>query len=302
MKNNLYINQVQAIRLGITNINQAHILDLITTCSSWAQPVTTDQGVFYWVARQMICQELPLLGIKPDTAYRHLKSLHESGFIEYIKRGKKDLVRLSEKGRKYYIGNKSEFNQNSEINPTKLGNKSEKNSEINPTDPTTRSNPTTIDHNSDEKFNAWWTIYEKPTGKKPAYKLWIKLDEETKDLIIERTPDFVKHHNNPKYRPNPLTFLNQERWLDDEPLQAANLKDLDDRAVMAWEKFFKRCVQNSDSYLAIFEDKDRIKQTLINIDQPNTLDIKMMSEKKVIGWIKPQFINEYRKLLSKQEV
>ena len=154
MKYNLYINQKQAIELGIKNINQAIIFDLLSNCATWAKPIKSGNDVYYWVARQALCKELPLMNLKPDTMYRHLKALAEIGIIEHIKDGVKDLVRITEKGKSYhhdqknhYVGNKSESSQNSEINPTKHGNKSENNSEINPTYHTTKLHHTTKHNN-----------------------------------------------------------------------------------------------------------------------------------------------------------
>lgn len=164
MKFTLVINQPQIIKLGVKNINQAHIFDLLTTCPAWASTEVVDGVVYYWVARQKIVQELPLLGIKSDTAYRHLKALSKLKLIEYIKLGKKDLIRLTKKGKKYhsesethYVGNKSEKQQNtmSEINPKKLGNKSEYHSEIFPTYKTTNTNTTTIDNLDTEAWQLW---------------------------------------------------------------------------------------------------------------------------------------------------
>ena len=110
--------------MGITNISQAHILDLLTTVSAWATPIDVGSETYYWVARQTIANELPLLDLKPDTVYRYLKKLAELGLIDYVKSGKKDCVRISEKGKKYlsdtmsennpshYVGKKSELEQN----------------------------------------------------------------------------------------------------------------------------------------------------------------------------------------------
>lgn len=152
MKYTLHINQKQAIELGITNVNQAHVFDLLTGMSTWAEPEIIDGDVFYWVSRSRISEELSLLNLKPDTIYRHLKTLAELGLIEYRKSGKKDCARVTKKGASYYVGNKSESskntmseinpknNKNSEINPNHyVGNKSEKNSEINPTYKTTNN-------------------------------------------------------------------------------------------------------------------------------------------------------------------
>ena len=70
------------------------------------------------------------------------------------------------------LGNKSELGQNSEINPTKLGNKSEKtpkNSEINPTDNTTNSNKGTKDKKDSPKFNPM----EYPVPEFVSKEAWI---------------------------------------------------------------------------------------------------------------------------------
>lgn len=149
MKYTLFLNQHKAKELGIKNINQGHIFDLYTTVSTWASPIIHDNKVYYWAARQRVCEELELLNLQPDTVYRHNKFLAEIGLIEYIKIDKKDCIRLTEKGKSYlsktdqstmseinpkhYVGNKSEKVKNSEMNPTKLGNESESDSEMNPT-------------------------------------------------------------------------------------------------------------------------------------------------------------------------
>jgi|GEM_PF-3321429 len=167
MKFSIHVNQKQALELGITNINQAVIFDLLTGLSTWAAPEVIENTVFYWVSRQRISHELPILGLKADTIYRHIKSLHEVGLIEYRKVGKKDCIRITEKGKSYYVGNKSEFadftmsemnpknDQNSEINPNHyVGNESEKNSDLNPTYKTTiKQISLNNDQSPDEEVN-----------------------------------------------------------------------------------------------------------------------------------------------------
>lgn len=116
MKYSVNVNQKQALALGITNINQAAILDLLCGAAAWATPQIIGEKVFYWVARQAISRELPLLDIKSDTVYRHFKTLADLGLIEYTKLGKKDCMRITDKGRAYYVGFDSE--KSSEMNPT----------------------------------------------------------------------------------------------------------------------------------------------------------------------------------------
>ncbi len=167
MKYVIGFNQKMALELGIANANQAHIFDLLTTASTWATPVTVGNKVYYWVSRQSVARELEILHLKPDTVYRHLKSLADLGLIDYVKDGKKDCVKITAKGKKYlsdspmsetdpnhYVGNKSESDQNSEIDPSKSGNRSEKSSEIDPTYPTTNTNPATKDQGKAGKLPA----------------------------------------------------------------------------------------------------------------------------------------------------
>ncbi|WP_289281534.1 MULTISPECIES: helix-turn-helix domain-containing protein [unclassified Methylophaga] len=145
MKHSIHINQRQALQLGIKNLTQGHIFDMLTGASTWAAPEVVDGEVYYWVSRQRISEQLPLADLKPDTIYRNLKKLSELGLIDYIKVGKKDCVRLTQKGKTYYVGSRSGLeentmsdldpnnDENSDLNPRKLGSKSEKHSDLNPT-------------------------------------------------------------------------------------------------------------------------------------------------------------------------
>ena len=101
MKYNLHVNQEKAIELGIKDINQAHIFDLLTTASTCAGTEVVDGTVYYCVSTEAICSELLLLGLKPDIVYRHLKELAELGLIDYIKVGKKDCIRITGFGGTY---------------------------------------------------------------------------------------------------------------------------------------------------------------------------------------------------------
>ena len=134
MKYILHINQAQAIKLGMTNTNQAIIFDLLTTASTWAEAIIHDNKVYYWVARQVVVRELPLLNLKEDTVYRHLKSLDKIDLISYIKVAKKDCINITKKGKKYISETMSEINPNRYVgNKSELGNESELNSDLNPT-------------------------------------------------------------------------------------------------------------------------------------------------------------------------
>ena len=93
----IMVLQQKALSLGIKCINKAIVFDLLTKASSWANPEVTSDGVYYWVARQKIAEELPILDLKDDTIYRHLKNLATLNLIDYIKLGKKRLHKINRK-------------------------------------------------------------------------------------------------------------------------------------------------------------------------------------------------------------
>ena len=136
------INNKKCLEWKIT-ATQGALVSLIYEANSWAKEIVIEDKVYYYISRNLILQELPLFFEKSDTVYRNLKALNEKGIIEYVKQGKKDLIRLTEKGKTWNVikSEKEELNseinpskiENSDSNPTKLGNKSEKNSDSNPT-------------------------------------------------------------------------------------------------------------------------------------------------------------------------
>ncbi len=165
MKYSSTINNIKCLEWDLT-LSQAFLLDLLTYAPHWAQTEKLDGVDYYWVSRNKVLDEIPNAFKTADTVYRALKELHQKGVIQHQKLGRKDMVRFTEKGLEWVfktapnpdlkLGNKSELGQNSEINPSKLGNKSEKqpqNSEINPTDNTTNSNKGTNDKKDSPKFN-----------------------------------------------------------------------------------------------------------------------------------------------------
>ena len=131
MRYSLYINQPVALDLGMENTTEAILFDYLIIAPTWADDIILDGKVYYWVARNKICEAHPLLDLKPDTVYRYLKKLRDKGLIEYKKDGKKDCIRITRLGKKYVTKSMSEKNPNlvpvamSEKNPEKSGKKSE---------------------------------------------------------------------------------------------------------------------------------------------------------------------------------
>lgn len=158
----LSINQEKCLEWEIT-LTQGALIDAINRASSWARPKIVEGVKYFWVSRNKLLDEIPLAYGKADTIYRAFKTLVKKGLITYVKEGRNDMVCLTEKGKTWnvkgtLIGDamleeksvKSPKNTNSEINPSKVGNKSELKSEINPTDNTTIYK-TSINNNLAEK-------------------------------------------------------------------------------------------------------------------------------------------------------
>ena len=201
MRYTILINAVKCQEWDLT-LSQGALFDLLNQAHTWAKHIDVNGELFFWVSRNMIINEIPLAYSKPDTVYRAFKTLSDKGLIVHAKRGQKDLVRLTEKGKEWNaknsdlnpnVGNKSEIppktkQKNSEINPTfeeKLGNKSEKiakNSEINPTNKLT-INPLTINPITngafEEKINPLVHQEKKPSKRdleiKEVFDTWISL-------------------------------------------------------------------------------------------------------------------------------
>ena len=144
------INNVRCIEWGI-NPTQGALFDLLNQASSWAEPISINSEIYYWVSREKIIQELPLQFRKDDTVYKNLKVLEGKGLIKREKFGNKDLFMLTDKGKTWNeytdqpIRN-SEKNPNDGFDSEKTRKKIRKNSEKNPTDKYININNTKINN------------------------------------------------------------------------------------------------------------------------------------------------------------
>lgn len=71
-------------------------------------------------------------------------------------------------------------------------------------------------------FDEFWNAYDYKKGgvKKPKEK-WLSLSYEDQQLVMAHIPDYVKSTPVKKFRKHPMTYLNNEGWLDeiDQPQQ-----------------------------------------------------------------------------------
>lgn len=66
-----------------------------------------------------------------------------------------------------------------------------------------------------KSFDEFWDLYDKkinPTKCKPKF---LKLSEKDRQLIMEYIPKYKLSQPNKKFRKDPMTFLNNDGWLDE---------------------------------------------------------------------------------------
>jgi hypothetical protein len=136
MRYTTQINNVKSLEWGL-NLPQAYLFSWLYELPSWAESALIEREPYYFAARQKVVEELPMLTSNPATVYGHFKTLAKIGLIEYTKIGKKDFIRLTEKGQTW-----NEVETQIEIRdldnyPSELRNISEKNSDKNLTYKTT---------------------------------------------------------------------------------------------------------------------------------------------------------------------
>lgn len=162
------INNKKCLEWEISG-TQGALMALLYEANAWAKEIIVDNKVYYFVSKNLILRELPLYYEKVDTVYRHLKVLAQKGIIEYIKQDKKDLIRLTEKGKTWNYQKTEEEAENSDSNPNELGFQSEK--EVENSD----SNPTNKDTNIQKDINNNYIyLYSSPEFKK-AYDDYIEM-------------------------------------------------------------------------------------------------------------------------------
>lgn len=224
MRYGIFINQIMCLEWGITGrqSNAAHVFAILHEAHAWAEEIIIDGQVYYWTSRNAICDELAYLELKPDTVYRHLKFLHEKGLISYTKQGKKDCIRITDEGKKWNAKNseanpkkaktRKQIRENPDLNPKKLGSKSEKNPDLNPT-----YQSTSIDQKTND---------QKTTHSVRAIEKNISFESEKSILT-----DSPKNNFSP---PPPDDSPHLRKWLDD-PL-TPDFIELHLRTILEWAR------------------------------------------------------------------
>ena len=66
-----------------------------------------------------------------------------------------------------------------------------------------------------DKFEIFWSIYDKKVGKEKSSSLWNKLSKKDKEDCMKFIPLYIKERPNKQYRKNPETFLRNKSWNDE---------------------------------------------------------------------------------------
>jgi len=96
---------------------------------------------------------------------------------------------------------------------------------------------------ADQLFDEFWSEYPKKVGKEAARKAWQKHNPDLKTvkdaLSWQRVSDqWLKDGG--QFIPNPSTYLNQNRWLDEKPLPTPIVK-----TETAWERQNREWYENA---------------------------------------------------------
>ncbi len=98
MRFSVYINQVKTIEWGL-NTSETILFSFLHDLPTWANGKEFDSGIYYWVSKSKIIEELPMLTNKPNTVSNYLKSLIKKGLIERKIHANKAYIKVTAKGK-----------------------------------------------------------------------------------------------------------------------------------------------------------------------------------------------------------
>lgn len=147
------INQAKAVEWGL-NAQQAMLFAFLHQVPTWADARQIDGHTFFNIGKGKICEELPLLTDKHDTAYRLMKQLAKLDLIVMTSCDNRTYMRLTDKGVTWNRSAGSEKNPTSENSPSGVGKISDLGSEKSPT------NQGTNDPNPNSHSGAGESIFE----------------------------------------------------------------------------------------------------------------------------------------------
>ena len=120
MQFSIYINQMRSLEWGL-NLSQSALFAFLYEAQSWAEQIIIDGDTYYWVAKEKVIEELPILTDKPNTIRKLLVDIERLELISRAVRNNKPVFRVTEKGK---LWNRTEGGKKI---PTKAKSKAGKN-------------------------------------------------------------------------------------------------------------------------------------------------------------------------------
>lgn len=121
MQFSIYLNQPRAQEWGL-NLAQAVFFSYLYEAQSWCDSEIINDQVYYWISKEKVIQELPILSDKPDTIKRYLNTLETAGLILRKVISNRIFVAITEKGKLWNRTDKTPKVTQKEIKPSREKN------------------------------------------------------------------------------------------------------------------------------------------------------------------------------------
>lgn len=94
------INNQKCLEWGI-NATQGALMAFLFKEAKTAEEEIIDGEVYSHIPKQKVIEELPIFFDKIDTVYRNLKLLHEKKLIKYVKKYRRDYIKIIKSGKEW---------------------------------------------------------------------------------------------------------------------------------------------------------------------------------------------------------
>lgn len=145
-----------------------------------------------------------------NTIRQNISFLEENNYIGRV-------IKLDDKG-SVEFRSLTILNPPSENRPTPPQNQTDPPSENRPT-PGSKNRHIITDSINNKiiniTFSDFWDLYDKKVEFEKSQKIWLKLSDTDRKLIMDYIPKYKIHTPDKKYRKNPTTFLNNKSWNDE---------------------------------------------------------------------------------------
>ncbi|NQY00554.1 MAG: hypothetical protein HRT70_05395 [Flavobacteriaceae bacterium] len=80
---------------------------------------------------------------------------------------------------------------------------------------------------SEDYWTEFWNAYDKKVGTAKAKEKFLAIPREDRPAVVAAAKDYAERTPEVKYRKHPLTWLNQQCWLDVAPKDAKTQSEID---------------------------------------------------------------------------